>query len=148
DEFCVIVHPGPAGVDVLVTACLSALSEHGEGFDITTSHGAVEAPLEIDDATDALQLADRRMYARKGERRVSAGRQSRDVLLRSLSERQPDLHVHLRGTAELALTVGRELGMAGEQLDDVAHAAELHDVGKIAIPDAILQKSGPLDDTE
>ena len=88
------------------------------------------------------------MYARKGERRVSAGRQSRDVLLRSLSERQPDLHVHLRGTAELALAVGRELGMHGEELDDVAHAAELHDVGKIAIPDAILQKSGPLDETE
>ena len=88
------------------------------------------------------------MYARKGDRRVSAGRQTRDVLLRSLSERQPDLHVHLRGTADLALAVGRELGMDGEELDDVAHAAELHDVGKIAIPDAILEKSGPLDETE
>ena len=93
-------------------------------------------------------MADRRMYARKGDRRVSAGRQSRDVLLRSLSERQPDLHVHLRGTADLALAVGRELGMAGEELDDMAQAAELHDVGKIAIPDAILAKSGPLDETE
>jgi two-component system, cell cycle response regulator len=70
------------------------------------------------------------------------------VLLRSLSERQPDLHVHLRGTADLALAVGRELGMNGEELDDVAHAAELHDVGKIAIPDAILEKSAPLDETE
>jgi response regulator RpfG family c-di-GMP phosphodiesterase len=88
------------------------------------------------------------MYARKGDRRVSAGRQSRDVLLRSLSERQPDLHVHLRGTADLALAVGRELGMHGEELDDVAHAAELHDVGKIAIPDAILAKAGALDETE
>ena len=38
--------------------------------------------------------------------------------------------------------------MKGEELDDVAHAAELHDVGKIAIPDAILEKSGPLDETE
>jgi two-component system, cell cycle response regulator len=148
DEFCVVVEPGAAGLDVLVGACVSALAEHGEGFDVTTSHGVVEAPREATSPTEALQLADRRMYARKGERRVSAGRQSRDVLLRSLSERQPDLHVHLRGTAELALAVGRELGMAGEELDDVAHAAELHDVGKIAIPDAILQKSVPLDDTE
>ena len=38
--------------------------------------------------------------------------------------------------------------MAGEELDDMAQAAELHDVGKIAIPDAILAKSGPLDETE
>jgi two-component system cell cycle response regulator len=148
DEFCVVVHPGPAGLDVLADACVSALAEHGEGFDVTTSHGVVEAPMEVTTPTEALQLADRRMYARKGDRRVSAGRQSRDVLLRSLSERQPDLHVHLRGTADLALAVGRELGMHGEELDDVAHAAELHDVGKIAIPDAILAKAGALDETE
>jgi HD-GYP domain-containing protein (c-di-GMP phosphodiesterase class II) len=133
---------------VLVDACLGALREHGEGFEVTTSHGAVEAPAEVSDPNEALQLADRRMYARKGDRRVSAGRQSRDVLLRSLSERQPDLHLHLRGTADLAIAVGRELGMDGEELDDVAHAAELHDVGKIAIPDAILEKAGPLDDKE
>jgi len=148
DEFCVILHPGPAGLDVLVEACLGALREHGEGFDITTSHGVVEAPSEVSNATDALQLADRRMYARKGDRRMSAGRQSREVLLRSLSERQPDLHLHLRGTADLAIAVGRELGMSGEELDDVAHAAELHDVGKIAIPDAILEKAGALDEKE
>jgi diguanylate cyclase (GGDEF)-like protein len=148
DEFCAVLHPGAAGLDVLVETCLSALSEHGEGFEVTTSHGVVEAPAEISHATDALQIADRRMYARKGDRRVSAGRQSRDVLLRSLSERRPDLHVHLRGTAELAIAVGRELGMDGEELDDVAHAAELHDVGKIAIPDAILEKAGTLDENE
>jgi two-component system cell cycle response regulator len=148
DEFCAVLRPGPAGLDVLVEACLGALREHGEGFEVTTSHGVVEAPMEISNATDALQMADRRMYARKGDRRVSAGRQSRDVLLRSLSERQPALHVHLRGTADLAIAVGRELGMHGEELDDVAHAAELHDVGKIAIPDAILEKSGPLDQNE
>jgi two-component system, cell cycle response regulator len=144
----VFVRPGAAGLDVVANACVAALTEHGEGFDVTTSHGVVEAPMEITGATEALQIADRRMYARKGDRRVSAGRQTRDVLLRSLSERQPDLHVHLRGTADLALAVGRELGMQGEELDDVAHAAELHDVGKIAIPDAILAKSTPLDETE
>jgi two-component system cell cycle response regulator len=148
DEFCAVLRPGPAGLDVLVGACVGALGEHGEGFEVTTSHGTVLAPTEVTDATEALQVADRRMYARKGDRRVSAGRQTRDVLLRSLSERQPDLHVHLRGTADLALLVGRELGMHGDELDDVAQAAELHDVGKIAIPDAILQKSGRLDETE
>jgi two-component system cell cycle response regulator len=148
DEFCVVLHPGAAGMDILIEACTAALREHGEGFDVTTSYGAVTAPAEIGSATEALQLADRRMYAHKGDRRVSAGRQSRDVLLRSLSERQPDLHLHLRGTADLVVAVGRELGMPSDELDDVARAAELHDVGKIAIPDAILEKPGPLDETE
>ena len=88
------------------------------------------------------------MYARKGGRRMSAGRQSRDVLLRTLSERRPDLHLRLRDIGELALAVGRELHMGPEGLDEVARAAELHDVGKIAVPDAILDKAGPLDPVE
>jgi diguanylate cyclase (GGDEF)-like protein len=148
DEFCVLMRPGAAGVEPLALACVAALSEHGEGFDVTTSHGAVLAPAEARTATEALQLADRRMYARKGGRRLSAGSQSRDVLLRTLSETRPDLHAHLRGTAELARGVGRELGMRPEALDEVARAAELHDVGKMAIPDEILEKTGPLDDAE
>ena len=148
DEFCAVLRPGAAGVDPLIAACVTALSEHGEGFDVTTSHGAVASPREVISPTAALQLADRRMYARKGGRRLSAGRQSRDVLLRTLSERQPDLHAHLRDTADLGLAVGRELRMTSEELDDIARAAELHDVGKIAIPDTILEKSGPLDETE
>jgi two-component system, cell cycle response regulator len=148
DEFCVLLEPGAAGVEPVMAACLSALTERGEGFEVTASHGSVLSPEEVTDATEALQVADRRMYARKGGRRMSPGRQSRDVLLRMLSEREPDLHAHLRGTAELALSVGRELGMEPEALDEVARAAELHDLGKIAIPDEILNKNGPLDESE
>jgi two-component system, cell cycle response regulator len=79
DEFCVLLRPSSGGVEPLAVACVAALSEHGEGFEVTTSHGAVLAPAEARTATEALQLADRRMYARKGERRLSAGSQSRQA---------------------------------------------------------------------
>jgi two-component system cell cycle response regulator len=148
DEFCVLVSAGSDGIDPILAACTAALHERGEGFEVTSSFGVVVLPEEADTPTLALQLADRRMYARKGERRMSAGRQSRDVLLRTLSERRPDLHVRLRDVGELALAVGRELHMGPEGLDEVARAAELHDVGKIAVPDAILDKPGPLDPVE
>jgi two-component system, cell cycle response regulator len=148
DEFCVLVSPGRDGVDGLVTACSAALHERGEGFEVSSSFGSVILPEEATTPSQALQLADRRMYARKGGRRMSAGRQSRDVLLRTLSERRPDLQVRLRDIGELALAVGRELQMGPEELDEVARAAELHDVGKIAVPDAILDKPGPLDPVE
>ncbi len=148
DEFCALVRPGVAGVKPLMAACVEALAEHGEGFDVSTSHGSVLLPEEADTPNQALQLADRRMYARKGGRRMSAGRQSRDVLLRTLSERRPDLHARQRGVVELALALGRELGMEPEQLDEVARAAELHDLGKIAVPDAILDKPAPLGEAE
>jgi diguanylate cyclase (GGDEF)-like protein len=148
DEFCVLVSPSRDGIDAILAACSAALNERGEGFEVTSSFGVVVMPEEADTPTLALQLADRRMYARKGGRRVSAGRQSRDVLLRTLSERRPDLQVRLRDIGELALAVGRELHMGPEGLDEVARAAELHDVGKIAVPDAILDKPGPLDPVE
>jgi two-component system, cell cycle response regulator len=148
DEFCVLVRADREGVDDLLTACAAALSERGEGFEVSSSFGSVLMPEEATTPTQALQLTDRRMYARKGGRRMSAGRQSRDVLLRTLSERRPDLQLRLRDIGELALAVGRELHMGPEGLDEVARAAELHDVGKIAVPDAILDKPGPLDPVE
>jgi diguanylate cyclase (GGDEF)-like protein len=148
DEFCVLVSPGRGGVERLIAVCSAALSERGEGFEVSSSFGSVVLPEEATTPTRALQLADRRMYARKGGRRMSAGRQSRDVLLRTLSERRPDLHLRLRDIGELALAVGRELHMGPEGLDEVGRAAELHDVGKIAVPDAILDKPGALDPVE
>ena len=148
DEFCVVAAPGRYGIDSLLAACSAALNERGEGFEVTSSFGVVLLPEEAETPTLALQLADRRMYARKGGRRMSAGRQSRDVLLRTLSERRPDLQIRLRDIGELALAVGRELHLGPEALDEVARAAELHDLGKIAVPDAILDKPGPLDPVE
>ncbi len=144
DEFCVLAHPGAAGAEAVVAASLSALSDKGEGFEITASHGVAMIPQDAGTAEDSLQLADRRMYARKGGRRMSAGRQTRDVLLSTLSERQPDLYEHLRDVAGLAIVVARDLDVSPEELDEVARAAELHDIGKIAIPDVILNKPSAL----
>jgi two-component system cell cycle response regulator len=70
------------------------------------------------------------------------------VLVRAVTERHPHLGRHLSGVADLAHAVGRRLGIDGEELESVRHAAELHDVGKVAIPEAILNKPGPLDPEE
>ena len=148
DEFCALVRLEGVGLAPIVAATVSALAEEGEGFSVTTSHGSVNLPSETDQMSEALQLADRRMYAEKGGRRSSPGRQSRDVLLRTLRERQPALYEHVTDVTSLAVAVARSLGMETERLDEVARAAELHDIGKIAIPETILDKPGPLDDAE
>jgi hypothetical protein len=57
---------GPRRRGAATLACVAALSESGEGFDVTTSYGAVVVPAEAATPTTALKLADRRMYARKG----------------------------------------------------------------------------------
>jgi two-component system, cell cycle response regulator len=148
DEFCVLAKAGPDGARRLADSARAALTETGEAFAVTSSAGIVEIPFDADAPSDVLQVADRRMYADKGRRSSSAGHQSRAVLLRILREREPAMHAHLVGVAELARAVARELGMHGEELDELARAAELHDVGKIAIPEEILRKPGPLDPDE
>jgi diguanylate cyclase (GGDEF)-like protein/putative nucleotidyltransferase with HDIG domain len=51
---------------------------------------------------------------------------------------------HSRRVQQLALAVGRELGMSEAELDLLGHAALFHDIGKLGIPDAILLKPGSL----
>ena len=103
-------------------------------------------PTEVDDPTAALGAADARMYAAKGTRSTSAQRQTHDVLVRVLREREPELSQHLQGVAGLAAEIGRAAELDAESLDVLVRAAELHDIGKIAIPDRVLHKPGPLDD--
>jgi HD-GYP domain-containing protein (c-di-GMP phosphodiesterase class II) len=148
DEFCALLERGSEPVDVLVRAAAATLTEEGDGFAIGASHGAVQLPEETGDAIEALRLADGRMYANKNSGRASAGEQSSRVLVTALVEHDPDLGDHVNGVAELAEAVARTLGLSDEEIEQVRIAAALHDVGKVAIPDAILNKPGPLDEDE
>jgi diguanylate cyclase (GGDEF)-like protein len=146
DEFCLLLDDGTS--DALFVDAARALEARGDGFDVTASYGVVRLPADADTPEEALHLADRRMYAAKEARPSSAGLQTRTVLLKVLSEREPDLHEHSSDVMALARGVARRLGLPVEERDIVARAAELHDIGKMAIPDAILNKPGPLDDRE
>jgi two-component system cell cycle response regulator len=149
DEFCVLFRTALASTDTVVRASLAGLAEQGPGFAIGAAHGVVSIPAEVGDPASIMQLADQRLYKRKDlSRESSAVQQLRDVLLQAFQERYPDLQEHQRGVGALVLAVGRRLDMSTEDLDVLARAAELHDVGKIAIPDAILNKPGPLDAEE
>jgi putative nucleotidyltransferase with HDIG domain len=88
------------------------------------------------------------MYQDKRSVRGQAGEQATHALLSVLTERHPDMGDHSQGVADLAEAVARHLGATDEQARDVRTGATLHDIGKAAIPDAILSKPGPLDDGE
>jgi len=70
------------------------------------------------------------------------------VLLRILDEREDELNSHLRHVAGLVHEVAAEVGLTGDRLEILTRAAECHDIGKVAIPDDVLQKPGPLDEGE
>jgi diguanylate cyclase (GGDEF)-like protein len=142
DEFCVLAPTSTAPGEEICLAAEAALSDRGRAFSIGASWGMVHIPAEAATATDALRFADRRMYAKKGLRADSARSQTRGVLLSVLREREPELERHLNSVARLAAPFGRELNLDAEEQDVLVRAAELHDIGKVAIPDEVLHKRG------
>jgi diguanylate cyclase (GGDEF)-like protein len=146
DEFCVLAR-GPSAAAVMGAAG-GALEESGDGFRVSSSGGAVLLPDEAADPSAALRLADARMYASKRSGRLSPARQTTDVLVRTLGEWEPEMSDHLTGTARRARELGRAIGLPSDELDVLVRAAELHDIGKVAMPEALLRKPGPLDAAE
>jgi two-component system, cell cycle response regulator len=148
DEFCVLASTDRVKADAIVGAAQAALSEHGPGFSISASCGVVRLPSEAQTPIEALRVADRRMYMEKGQRSDSALSQARNVLLGLLREREPELDRHDNGVAQFASEIGQALRLDAEELDVLVRAAEMHDIGKVAIPDEILHKAGPLTEAE
>ena len=66
------------------------------------------------------------------------------ALAATLDAKDRYTEAHSRETAELAVNVGRRLGLQGDDLRLLEYGALLHDIGKIGIPGYILQKPGPL----
>jgi diguanylate cyclase (GGDEF)-like protein len=143
DEFCILAPVGRYGPEPLIEAGTAALFEEGEGFRVGAEYGSVLFPEEAADATEALRLADERLYAQKARGR-HGGEPAHGLLLRAVNERQPSLRDDMRRVAQFSIVVGARLGVTGHALEQLRIAAELHDIGKIAIPDAILGKAGAL----
>jgi two-component system cell cycle response regulator len=147
DEFCVIA-PDSSQRSAVESAVSDALCETGKGFAISTAFGSVVIPGEATNATEAMRVADTAMYAQKNSERTTAGRQSTDVLLSALTEQHPNLGDHLNGVTELVKAVAHHLDIGGEELNQLCDGAALHDIGKIAIPDSIINKPSALNDEE
>jgi diguanylate cyclase (GGDEF)-like protein len=147
DEFCLIASVDDGEAEPLIDRACSALTEHGEGFQIETSFGAIMLPDEATEPSSALQMADERLYAQKYSRRGESDR-TMAALLEALSVREPELQTQIAGVGSLAGDIGRMLGLRRDELEELERAAQLHDLGKLAVPDEILSKPGPLDERE
>ena len=139
---------GVGPVEQILEAGRDALTEQGEGFRVSASAGGVLLSAEVTAASDALRLADRRMYSEKSARRGLVRAHPHELLLTLLHEREPELTDHHEDVSRLAVAVGRELGLDAEAIDVLRRAAEIHDIGKIAIPEEILRKPAALDEIE
>jgi two-component system cell cycle response regulator len=144
DEFCVLL-PAP---EPDLPRVAEALCESGEGFGVTSAYGAAVIPDDATTVSTALSIADERLYDHKELLAEVRRGTAHEPLLRTLAEREPELRAHVADVSSLAVRIGECLGLGRDELEELRLAAELHDVGKLAIPDVVLQKSGLLDPTE
>lgn len=71
-----------------------------------------------------------------------------DALLTTLDRCSPETFHHAKRVARMAVLLAQRLGLSPEAVTDVERGALLHDIGKVAMPDSIIHKPGPLSEPE
>jgi diguanylate cyclase (GGDEF)-like protein/putative nucleotidyltransferase with HDIG domain len=175
DEFALLL-PGYDEHEALTAATsvverISALELDQLG-PVTVSAGVATSPAHAADRDELIRLADSALYWAKeyGKNRVRAYRpdvielaelkrlasgpdraarfRAAASLARAVDARDVYTGSHSQRVAELAAGVARRLGLPEEDVELTRLAASLHDLGKLAIPEEILRKPGPLTEPE
>jgi diguanylate cyclase (GGDEF)-like protein len=175
DEFALLL-PGKRDDEALAIAqtVLQRVSSRGalHGLEVSLSAGIAEYPQYGVDRNELVRVADSALYQakEKGKNQVQVYRPEVHELaqLRRVAE-GPDRAARLRAAAtlahavdardaytgshsymvgELAGRIAKRMGLEREQVELTRLAGRLHDLGKLAIPEEILRKPGPLNEAE
>ncbi|SCY32487.1 HD domain-containing phosphohydrolase [Alkaliphilus peptidifermentans] len=95
-----------------------------------------------------IKEADDRMYKNKLNESKSIRSSIIASLQTTLDEKTMETREHAERLKALSLMLGKSIGLSDSQLDELSLASIMHDIGKIAIPDSILSKSGKLTEKE
>lgn len=145
----------PATVDKTFTVAYRALRKDGKFVWLETSARAVHdaATGQISEVQSASRDITERKRAEEELKLAhnhlqEAYEMTIEGWVRALDLRDRETEGHTQRVTELALVVASKLGFTEEELAHIRRGALLHDMGKIAISDEILQKPGPLNETE
>jgi diguanylate cyclase (GGDEF)-like protein len=177
EEFAVLApncdeHGGYMLAERIRAAVHEALAQSPADTPLTISFGVSTFPLHGQSADGLLRTADQALYAAKRLGRNRSVISSADVpgilagaqtssngeahvelaallnLAEALDVRDSGSASHCRRVGRFAELTARELGLPPEAVERVRLAGILHDVGRVALPDGVLAKEGPLTDDE
>jgi len=97
---------------------------------------------------EILKLAENQMYRHKLVEGVSVRNRAIKAILKTLTDKYAEERIHSAKVSQLSKKVGEALGLTEEDLKELELAGMYHDIGKISIPDAILNKPGRLTEEE
>ena len=124
----------------------AGIAEHLDGGSLSELLGAAHAGLDraraLGGSRCAVRLVDEVRQADPAHAAVV------EALAQTLLERDRYTGEHSAEVVELSRRVAKQLGLKDREVEHVAAAALLHDIGKVAMPDRILNKPGALDERE
>jgi putative two-component system response regulator len=126
----------------LLIAAATALRRHGVERGLVRERDALADA--IADQTRELRRAVVRIATLRGELE-HAETETINRLARAIAARSRETYEHLERVGRFCASIAARLGEPDDRCEAIATAASLHDIGKVAIPDAILLKEGPLD---
>ena len=149
DEFAIVAPgTGESGAERIATRARKLLSER-----VAVSTGTANFPVHGLDHDELQRHADRQLYANKhgDDKHFAAGRRELTwaaTLARVVDARMATPIEHSTIVARYAAGIAERLGWSGQDLAHLRIAAMLHDIGKVVLPDRILQKPETLDRNE
>lgn len=152
DEFAVIIYAPDEG---RLERAVEALDRFVVGYNdknpqlpLSLSVGWAADYASSKQAEDLFKIADNDMYRQKLHQSQSMRSSIVQTMMRALEERDHITEGHADRLQHLAEKLGQQLGLPGGRLADIRLLAKFHDIGKVGIPDSILNKPGRLTDEE
>ncbi len=103
---------------------------------------------EFEDTQNTLKEAEDNMYRNKVLHGQSARNESVMAIFNALQDKYQEERIHSNKVSELCKLMGQKLGLTSDETRELELAGLMHDIGKITIPDNILDKPGKLNDEE
>lgn len=149
DEFVILLpwtdlEAGELAVKRIRTRVENYNQVHKEQLPLSLSIGVACADESQKDLVEIFKQADDLMYRDKLHRDVNSRSQIMKALMAALEERDFITSGHAHRLETLCSQLGRKVNLSSPQLSDLILLAQVHDLGKVGIPDSILFKPEPL----
>ena len=146
DEFAAIVTQlNKKEVEVITESIISDVSNLMiDNVHLSISIGAETITDSTQDFNEVIKVAENNMYRHKITESMSVRNNAIKAIHKTLTDKYNDERIHSEKVSQLCYVIGLALELNVDSLKELKLAGMYHDIGKIAIPDAILNKPGKL----
>lgn len=150
DEFVILLKDvNQEGVCQLIREITDEIEKINDfHLNISVAMGYAESKEELKSPEDVLNLAENRMYRNKLMESSSSRNATIRSLARTLHEKSTETEAHTMRITQLSKALGSRLDLRKDQMDELELLSLLHDIGKIGIPEYILDKPTKLSNEE